>query len=107
MVQESIFKEEPRVSKVNKVVTLFEEYQALPEKIRDALTFSEFINFETERVGIGTRSKPRGMHKGFGKNTPTLVEKSSILLAKQGVAMELVEEENITPSSFGDDGHAY
>ncbi|KAH9313102.1 hypothetical protein KI387_028137, partial [Taxus chinensis] len=97
-VQEGIFNEEPRVSKVNKVVTLFEEYQALSEKIRGALTFSEFINLETERVGIGTRSKPRGMHKGFGENTPTLVKKSSILLAKQGVAMELVEEENITPT---------
>ncbi|KAH9294450.1 hypothetical protein KI387_040345 [Taxus chinensis] len=101
------FKEEPRVSKVNKVATCFEEYQALPEKIRDALTFSEFMNLEKDRVGIGTWSKPRAMHKGNGRNIPTLEEKSPILWAKQGETTKLVEEGTKTPSSPCKDGNTY
>ncbi|KAH9292650.1 hypothetical protein KI387_042164, partial [Taxus chinensis] len=54
------FKEDPGVSKV---ATYFEEYQALPEKIRDALTFSEFMSLEKDRVDIETWTKPRARHK--------------------------------------------
>ncbi|KAH9292178.1 hypothetical protein KI387_042637, partial [Taxus chinensis] len=51
-------------SKGSNIGTWYEEYRALPEKIRDALPFAEFVKLETERVGIGTGSKPQATRKG-------------------------------------------
>ncbi|KAH9297846.1 hypothetical protein KI387_029528, partial [Taxus chinensis] len=93
--------------KGSNIGTWYEEYRALPEEIRDALPFSEFVKLEIERVGIGTWSKPRGMHKGHGKDIPTLEEKSPILWAKQGATTELFEEGIKFPSSLGEEGHVY
>ncbi|KAH9293819.1 hypothetical protein KI387_040979 [Taxus chinensis] len=47
------------------------------------------------------------MHKGHGKNIPTLEERSPILWAKQGENTELVGEGTKSPSLLGEERHAY
>ncbi|KAH9292765.1 hypothetical protein KI387_042051, partial [Taxus chinensis] len=53
LVEVRTIKEEA-TPKSSKAPDLMFHYRALPEKVRDALPFAEFVELETKRVGIGT-----------------------------------------------------
>ncbi|KAH9292183.1 hypothetical protein KI387_042630 [Taxus chinensis] len=61
----------------------YEEYRALPKKIRDAISLVEFIGLKKGRVGIGPRSKPRAMPKENGKDVPSLEGKNPSIVIKE------------------------
>ncbi|KAH9292644.1 hypothetical protein KI387_042170, partial [Taxus chinensis] len=81
--EESIPKIETQHSVGHNIATIYEEYRALPDEIRDAMSLAEFIGLKNGRVGIGPRSKPRAIPKENGKHVPALEGKNPSIMIKE------------------------
>ncbi|KAH9293820.1 hypothetical protein KI387_040980, partial [Taxus chinensis] len=88
--EESIPEIETQPSKVDNIATWYEEYRALPEKIRDAMSFAEFMGVSKGR----SRPKPRSRATQEEKLGLQVMEKKqpieeSTMQVEEGEIMEL------------------